>query len=160
MRFLALLVLPVLSIFPSAVPSAAAQSVRVTGIPQADCPVVIEEHENGPDGSLKKADFKNFSKKTVDSIRIGWIVGSDEPPKPEDAALGISKELRPGLTPGGRVTVPAAELGLAPGTTGRLKFYVASGHFSDGSGFVCSAKAIRRAPAATEGHVVTVRAVR
>jgi hypothetical protein len=159
MRYLALLVLPVLSIFPSVVPSASAQSVRVTGIPQADCPVVVEQQENARDGSLMNADFKNFSGKTVDSIRIGWIVGAGEPAKPGDAALGISKELRPGLAPKGRVTVPAAELGLAPGTTGRLKFYVASGHFSDGSAFVCSAKAMRRAPA-TEGHVVTVSAVR
>jgi hypothetical protein len=159
MRYLALPVLTVLSIIPSVVPSLSAQSGRVTGIPQADCPVVIEEHENEPDGSLKNADFKNFSKKTVESIRVGWIVGSDEPARPEDAALGTSTKLRPGLTPGGRVTVPAAELGLAPGTTGRLKFYVASGHFSDGSAFVCSAKAMRRAPA-KEGRVVTVSAVR
>ncbi len=159
MRYLALLALPVLSLLPSVVPSAPAQSVRVTGIPQADCPVVVEQQENARDGSLTNADFKNFSEKTVDSIRIGWIAGSGESAKPSDAALGVSTKLSPGLSAKGRVTVPAAELGLAPGTTGRLKFYVASGHFSDGSGFVCSAKAIRRAPA-TEGHVVTARAVR
>jgi hypothetical protein len=159
MRYLALLVLPVLSILPSVVPSASAQSIRVMGIPQADCPVVVEQQENSRDGSLTNADFKNFSEKTVDSIRIGWIVGSGEPAKPGDAALGISKELRPGPAPRGRVIVAAAELGLAHGTTGRLKFYVASGRFSDGSAFVCSAKAMRRAPA-TEGHVVTVSAVR
>ena len=156
MRYLALqLVLPALFV----IPSASAQSVRVTGIPQVDCPVVVEQQENGRDGSLTTADFKNFSEKTVDSIRIGWIVDSGESSKPSEAALGMSTKLSPGLSPRGRVTVPAAELGLAPGTTGRLKFYVASGHFSDGSGFVCSAKAMRKAPA-TDGHVVTVHALR
>jgi hypothetical protein len=156
MRYLALqLVLPALFV----IPSASAQSVRVTGIPQVDCPVVVEQQENGSDGSLTTADFKNFSEKTVDSIRIGWIVDSGESSKPSEAALGMSTKLSPGLSPRGRVTVPAAELGLAPGTTGRLKFYVASGHFSDGSGFVCSAKAMRKAPA-TDGHVVTAHALR
>jgi hypothetical protein len=159
MRCFALVVLPVLSFLPFTVPSATAQSVRVTGIPQADCPVVVEQQENARDGSLTNADFKNFSEKTVDSIRIGWIVGSGESAKPEDAALGVSKELRPGLAPKGRVTVTATELGLAPGTTGQLKFYVASGRFSDGAAFVCSAKTMRKAPV-TDGHVVTVRAVR
>jgi len=159
MRYLALLILPVLSVLPLFSPSASAQSVRVTGIPQADCPVVVEQQENARDGSLTKADFRNFSKKTVDSIRIGWIVGSGESAKPGDAALGMSTTLRGGLNPGRRLTIPAGELGLAPGTTGRLKFYVASGRFSDGAEFVCSAKAIRKAPA-MEGHVVTVRAVR
>ncbi|HUE44212.1 MAG TPA: hypothetical protein VMP12_11625 [Candidatus Sulfotelmatobacter sp.] len=156
MRYLtSLVVLPVLSI----IPSVSAQSVRVTGIPQLDCPVVVEQQENGRDGSLTTADFKNFSEKTVDSIRIGWIVGADESAKPSEAALGMSTKLRPGLTPRGRVTVSAAELGLAPGTRGRLKFYVASGHFTDGSTFVCSAKTMRKAPA-TDGHVVTVHALR
>jgi hypothetical protein len=159
MRYLALIVLPVLSVLPFIGSPASAQSVRVTGIPQADCPVVVEQQENARDGSLTNADFKNFSAKTVDSIRIGWIVGSGESAKPGDAALGVSKELRPGLAPKGRVTVAAAELGLAPGTTGRLKFYVASGRFSDGAAFVCSAKAMRKAPAA-DGRLVTVRAVR
>ena len=157
MRYL--LLLGVLFIIPSVVPSAAAQSVRVTAIPQLDCPVVVEQQENARDGSLMRADFKNFSTKTVDAIRVGWIADSGEGSKPSGAALGMSTRLRPGLTPKGRVTVPATDLGLAPGTTGRLKFYVASGHFSDGSGFVCSAKSIRK-PGAADGHVVVVHALR
>jgi hypothetical protein len=159
LRYLALLViLAVLSITSSLVPSAA-QSVRITAIPQLDCPVVIEQQENARDGSLTSADFKNFSKQTVDSIRLGWIVDSGQRSKPNETALGMSTKLWPGLTPGGRATVPAEELGLAPGTTGRLKFYVASGHFSDGSRFVCSAKSIRR-PAAADSHVVAVHALK
>ncbi len=160
MKYLSLVVLfLVLSIIPSVIPSASAQSVRVTAIPQLDCPVVVEQQENARDGSLTTADFKNFSAKTVDSIRVGWIVDSGERSKPSEAVLGMSTKLWPGLNPKGRVTVPAAELGLARGTTGRLKFYVASGHFSDGTGFVCSAKSMRR-PGATDAHVVTVHAVR
>ncbi len=157
MKYLSLLV--VISILPLLVPSASAQSVRVKGIAQLDCPVVVEQQENARDGSLTTADFKNFSTKTVDSIRIGWIVDSGDGTKPSDAALGTSTKLGPGLIPKGRITVPAAELGLARGTTGRLKFYVASGNFSDGTGFVCNAKAMRR-PSAADGHVVLARAVR
>jgi hypothetical protein len=160
MRYLALLIVSAVpSILSPVVPLAAAQSVRVTGIPQLDCPVVIEQQENGTDGSLKTADFKNFSKKTVDSIRIGWIADSGERAKPSEAVLGTSTKLGPGLTPKGQVTVPAEELGLARATTGRLRFYVASGYFSDGTGFVCSAKSIRR-PRAENGPVVVARAVR
>jgi hypothetical protein len=156
MRSLTLLfAVPVLSIFSSVVPSASAQSVRVTAIPQADCPVVIEEHENGSDGSLKNADFKNLSEKTVDSIRIGWIVDSGESAKPRDVALGMSTKLIPELAPKGRVTVPATELGLAPGATGRLKFYVASGRFNNGSTFACSAKSTRR-PGTRDDRVAVV----
>ena len=150
-RVALLVVLSVLSI----IPSASAQSMRVTGIPQVDCPVVVEQQENSRDGSLTTADFKNFSQKTVDSIQIGWIVGSGASSKPSEAVLGISTKLRPGLTPRGRVTVPAIELGLAPGTTGRLKFYVASGHFIDGSRFVCSAKSMQ-SHAATDSHIIAI----
>jgi hypothetical protein len=149
----------VLSLLFSLAPTAAAQSVRVTGIPQWDCPVVIEQQENARDGSLTTADFKNFSTKTVDSIRIGWIADSGDGAKSRDAVLGMSAKLGPGLTPKGRITLQATELGLARGTTGRLKFYVASGYFSDGKGFVCSAKAMRK-PAAADGHVVLAHAVR
>ena len=151
--------LAVLFIIPWIGPAAAAQSVRVTGIPQLDCPVVIEQQENARDGSLTTADFKNFSTKTVDSIRIGWIADSGDGSKSRDAVLGTSTKLGSGLTPRGRITLQATELGLARGTTGRLKFYVASGYFSDGKGFVCSAKAMRK-PAPADGHVVTVRAVK
>ncbi|MGC1904471.1 MAG: hypothetical protein WA715_11675 [Candidatus Acidiferrum sp.] len=42
-------------------PSASAQSQKVIGIPQIDCPVIVEQQENARDGSLKSADFKNFS---------------------------------------------------------------------------------------------------
>jgi len=156
MRFLTLLVAPAGLFLVSSIVPAAAQSVRVTAIPQLDCPVVVEQQKNASDGSLTTADFKNFSVKTVDSIRVGWIADSGDRSKPGEAVLGMSTRLWPGLTPKGRVTVPAEELGLAHGTTGRLKFYVASGHFSDGTGFVCSAKAMRR-PDAANGHVVSVR---
>ena len=157
MRFRALLVLlAVLFLTSSIVPAASAQSVRVTAIPQLDCPVVIEQQKNASDGSLTTADFKNFSKKTVDSIRVGWIADSGDRSKPGEAVLGMSTRLWPGLTPKGSMTVPAEELGLARGTTGRLKFYVASGHFSDGTGFVCSAKSMWR-PSVANGHVVSVR---
>ena len=153
MRSLSLpVILALLSLF-SLVPAASAQSVRVTAIPQMDCPVVIEQQQNARDGSLTTADFKNFSAKTVDSIRIGWIVDSGDDSKPRDAVLGMSTKLGPGLTPRETITLQATELGLARGTTGRLKFYVASGYFSDGKGFVCSAKAMRK-PAAADGHVV------
>lgn len=157
LSFLAVLAVPCL-IF-SLVPAAWAQSVGVTAIPQLDCPVVIEQQENGSDGSLTTADFKNFSRKTVDSIRVGWIADAGDHSTPSEAVLGMSTKLWPGLTPKGRVTVPAEELGLARGTTGHLKFYVASGHFSDGTGFVCSARSIRT-PRPADGHVITVRTAR
>jgi hypothetical protein len=154
MRRVATAILPILFLAAaSIIPSASAQSIRVTGIPQIDCPVVVEQQENARDGSLTTADFKNFSEKTVDSIRIGWIADSGEPSK--EAALGMSTRLRPGLTSKGRVTVAAKELGLAPGTTGRLKFFVASGHFSDGSSFVCSARSMR-SRSAKDSHIVAV----
>jgi len=141
------------------VPSAPAQSVGVKAIPQLDCPVVVEQQENARDGSLTTADFKNFSTKTVDSIRIGWIEDSGESSKPSEAALGRSMKLGSGLISKGRITVPAAEFGLPRGAMGRLKFYVASGFFSDGTRFVCSAKAMQR-PRAEDGHVVGVHALR
>jgi hypothetical protein len=149
MKQLALFVL-VLFVIPSAV----AQSTRVTGIPQVDCPVVVEQQENLSDGSLKAADFKNFSSKTVDSIRIGWIASAERSGTSEPV-LAMSTNLHPNLNPGGRVVLAPEQMGIHPSTTGRLKFYVASGHFSDGSRFVCSAKAMGSSDMAS--HVVKVR---
>jgi hypothetical protein len=163
MRYLAFaVILMALSFLPAVVPLASAQTVRVMAIPQTDCPLTVEQHENGADGSLKTADFANFSKKMVASFRVGLIVGADETSKtagsagPSEPTILKSTELRPGLTPGGRVTVSAGELGMQPATTGRQTFYVASGYFEDGERFVCSAKAIRKR-AGKDGHVVAVR---
>jgi hypothetical protein len=66
MKYLASLV--VLSVVLT-IPSASAQSLKVTGNPQVDCPVIVEQQEYARDGALKTADFKNFSGKTVDSIK-------------------------------------------------------------------------------------------
>ena len=151
MKYLALLI--VISVL--FIPSASAQSMRVAGIPQVDCPVVVEQQENARDGSLKTADFKNFSGKTVDSIRLGWVVNSPESSRPSEAVLGMSTTLHPVLNPRGEVTLGPKEMGIHSATTGRLKFYVASGHFSDGSRFVCSAKSIQKHTAA-EAHIVAI----
>jgi len=153
MKYLAsLIVLAVVFI----IPSASAQSLKVTGIPQIDCPVIVEQQENARDGSLKTADFKNFSGKTVDSIRLGWIVNSTASSRPSEPVLGMNTTLHPGLIPRGQVTLGPQEMGIHPATTGRLKFYVASGHFSDGSRFVCSTKSIQKRTA-TEAHIVAIR---
>ena len=57
MRYLGLLAAFVLLSFISPIVLvASAQSARVVGIPQLDCPVVIEQQENARDGSL---DWKN-----------------------------------------------------------------------------------------------------
>jgi hypothetical protein len=117
------------------------QNPKVIALRQPDCPVVVEQHENSNDGSLKSADLKNRSEKTVDSIRVGWIFQSSSSAEPTDIP-GKVVELRPGLTAGGRITLASGEMGIPsfPPNTNRVEFYVASGYFSDGKRFTCSAR--------------------
>ena len=120
--------------------SAPRQNPRVIALRQSDCPVVVEQHENSNDGSLKSADLKNRSEKTVDSIRVNWILESPSNAQITDIP-GKVVELKPSLTAGGRVTVTSSAMGVPSSSSNAhsVKFYVASGYFSDGKRFTCSA---------------------
>jgi hypothetical protein len=116
------------------------QNPKVTAIRQYDCPIEVEQQENALDGPLKSADLKNRGDKTIDSIRIGWILESSTAHQATDVP-GKIVELHPGLTAGSRVTVASGSMGMPsfPPNTNRVQFYVASGYFSDGKRFTCSA---------------------